>query len=117
MPYLDSGAQAIFQRPLEVARCPEDVGVDPPRVRIHATAKQRRALLHKLDETDRLGLVGESQIVPGYQAGLFSIMKDLSTASLRRPPLADGSTVLLLLPIFVISNCRLVAVLSHLARI
>ena len=80
MPYLDSRAQAIFQRPLEVAMCPEDVGVDPPRVRMHATAKQRRALLHKLDRRDRsFGIGGGEPDCSGYQAGLLSIMKDLST--------------------------------------
>ena len=78
MPYLDSRAQAIFERPLDVALRLEDVGIDPPRR--DATAREKRGLFHRLDESDCLGLVAESRIFPGYQAGLCSsIMKDLST--------------------------------------
>ena len=78
-PYLDELSRKIFERPLDMALRPEESFEDPPRVRIHASREQRIALLHKLDQGGRLGLVGESQILPGYQSGLFSIIKDLKT--------------------------------------
>ena len=95
-PYLDRRGEAIFNRPLDMALTPEDVGVDPPKVKIHASRTERDRLLHLLDAGNRLGFVGGSTALRGYQAGLFAVGKDLTTDrlifdsrpfnTLERPP-------------------------------
>ncbi|CAE7225299.1 unnamed protein product [Symbiodinium necroappetens] len=78
-PYLDRRGEAIFNRPLDMALTPEDVGVDLPKVKIHASRTERDRLLHLLDAGNRLGCVGGSTALRGYQAGLFAVGKDLTT--------------------------------------
>ena len=79
MPYLDAAGQKIYESPIDMASKPHEAVVDPPQVKIHASREQRAALFRKLDESDRLGLVGESEALAGYQSGLFSIVKDMET--------------------------------------
>ena len=79
MPFLDQRSQRIYDTPIDVALQPDEIWVDPPKVRIHAAPDQRQALFRALDATGRLGLIGESEVVRGFQAGVFSITKDLHT--------------------------------------
>ena len=67
----------IYEGPIDMAARPQDSAIDPPTVRIHATRSQRAALLRTLDESERLGLVGQSEALPGYQSGLFAVLKDM----------------------------------------
>ena len=64
--FLDPIGKQIYDHPLAMACRPEDA------------VEEKFALLNKLDSTGRLGLIGESEILPGYQSGLFAILKDLS---------------------------------------
>ncbi|CAE7214728.1 BSPAL1 [Symbiodinium sp. CCMP2592] len=77
-PYLDRTGEAIFNRPLDMAM-PPGTGGDPPKVKVHASRGERDRLLHLLDASNRLGFVGNSEVLQGYQAGLFAVTKDLSS--------------------------------------
>ena len=74
--FLDPKGRSIFERPLDHCCKPEEALDSPPAVRIHASQKELWKLLRKLDSSGRLGLVRESEVLQGYQAGLFSILKD-----------------------------------------
>ncbi|CAE7816037.1 unnamed protein product [Symbiodinium sp. CCMP2592] len=67
-PYLDRTGEAIFNRPLDMAM-PPGTGGDPPKVKVHASRGERDRLLHLLDASNRLGFVGNSEVLQGYQAG------------------------------------------------
>ena len=55
---------------------PEESLEEPPRVKIHCNRHEKMKLFRKLDEGGRLGMVSEEEVYAGYQAGLFSVMKD-----------------------------------------
>lgn len=45
---------------------------------IHCDFREKMRLFRKLDSSGRLGMVSETEVVPGHQAGLFSVQKGLS---------------------------------------
>ncbi len=74
--FLDPKGRSIFERPLDHCCKPEEAREIPPTVRIHASQKELWLLLRKLDSSGRLGLVRETELLQGYQAGLFCVLKD-----------------------------------------
>ena len=78
VPYLDEKSKFVYCHPLQAANSPESCPFDPPRVRIHASESEKWRLLKKLDESFRLGVVPVEKALIGYQAGLFSVVKDAS---------------------------------------
>ena len=76
-PYLDDLGRGIFLHPIQHSLSPEDSFLDVPLVRIHCSLQERKRLYAKLDSSSRLGMVGSSEVVSGYQAGLFAVAKDL----------------------------------------
>ena len=79
LPYLDPVGQQIFHSPLDMADAPGTSCIDPPRVKIHASSTERQRLFKALDDAGRLGFIGASEALHGYQSGLFAILKDLTT--------------------------------------
>lgn len=76
-PFLDERGRQIYLDPVSVSDDPSESLTEPPSVKIFfGSADETWKLLHKLDATGRLGLLKESEIFPGYQAGLFSVQKD-----------------------------------------
>ena len=76
-PYLDERSRPIFEHPIQNALAPEEAIVEPPPVKIHASNTERDKLFRKLDACGRLGMVDEAEVLTGYQAGLFSVIKNL----------------------------------------
>ena len=62
-----------------MADAPGTSCIDPPRVKIHASSTERQRLFKALDDAGRLGFIGASEALHGYQSGLFAILKDLTT--------------------------------------
>ena len=75
-PFLDPVGQRIFQHPIAMAKDPCELEGPIPPVRIFASETEKWALLRKLDSSGRLGVVRSSEVLPGFQAGLFSVLKD-----------------------------------------
>ena len=75
-PLLDEKGQFIFERPLEAACSPEDIQFEPPPVKLYGNEAEIWKLFHKLDDSGRLGIIRDSEILPGFQAGLFAVPKD-----------------------------------------
>lgn len=75
-PFLDSHGQAIFERPLSCALHPLECPCPIPQVKVHALEREKWRLLEKLDASGRLGVVRASEVLPGFQAGLFCVPKD-----------------------------------------
>lgn len=74
--FLDKRNREVFEHPISSASSPSDVVQDPPVVRIHANDIEKWKLFRKLDQAGRLGVVLESEVVTGYQSGLFAVPKD-----------------------------------------
>ena len=77
-PFLDERGREVFERPIQCALDPQEGTEEPPPVKIHCSVREKMALFRKLDACDRLGMVPESHVLPGYQAGLFCVGKDLT---------------------------------------
>ena len=77
-PFLDDLGRFIYEEPMQAALQPHESLVEIPRVKLYGKESEVWALLKKLDSSGRLGAIKESDIYPGYQAGLFSIGKDQS---------------------------------------
>lgn len=75
-PFLDPRGQRIYDTPVDESAPLSSVDVDIPTVRIFGKDSEVWKLLRKLDDSGRLGLLKESDIFPGFQAGLFSVQKD-----------------------------------------
>ena len=75
-PFLDDLGRFIYEEPIQAALKPHESLVEPPRVKLYGKESEVWALLRKLDNSGRLGAIKESDIYPGYQAGLFSVGKD-----------------------------------------
>ena len=75
-PFLDPLGQKIFNSPLQMAKDPCELTEPVPAVRIFASEEEKWALLRKLDASGRLGVVKSRDVLPGFQAGLFSVLKD-----------------------------------------
>ncbi len=79
MPFLDKETAAMYERPLDFAMPAEESQSVPPRVQVRGRRSQILALLHRLDASDRLAIFPSSQIRRSHTAGLFAIMKNLTT--------------------------------------
>ena len=75
-PFLDPLGQKIFNHPLQMAMDPRELSESVPPVRVFASETEKWALLRKLDKTGRLGVLRSSEVLHGFQAGLFSVLKD-----------------------------------------
>ena len=75
--FLDPQGQEVFEHPIQCSMSPEDSVDTIPHVVIHCNYKEKMRLFRKLDSCGRLGMVSEEEVVPGYQAGLFCVPKDL----------------------------------------
>lgn len=77
--FLDAGSRKVFQSPMAFALRPEESVAEVPSFRIHCSREEKMMkLFRKLDQCGRLGMVAESDVYSGYQAGLFSVSKDES---------------------------------------
>ena len=74
--FLDSRSRRLYEHPISSAVSPSEAVQDPPVVRIHANEIEKWKLFKKLDSAGRLGVVLESEVLVGYQSGLFAVPKD-----------------------------------------
>lgn len=77
-PFLDSQCRFIFEQPLLAAMSPEQLSTEVPVVRLFGDESELWKLFKKLDASHRLGAIPDTEIIPGFQAGLFSVGKDES---------------------------------------
>eukprot|EP00438_Fugacium_kawagutii_P000083 Skav218697 [mRNA] locus=scaffold1346:227635:232409:- [translate_table: standard] len=75
-PFLDEETRYIYQFPLLAASDPQDLHEPIPVVKVHGSKSEVWALLKKLDDSGRLGVIKHHQKVHGFEAGLFSVLKD-----------------------------------------
>ena len=75
-PFLDKQSCFIFDDPLSAAKTPEEALEDPPQVRLFGDEAELWKLFKKLDSSGRLGAIPDTKVLPGFQAGLFSVGKD-----------------------------------------
>lgn len=76
---LEPTTREIFQHPIDCAMDPADSNADPPHVQTRGSRKEILALLDSLDRTNRLQLFRAEDVLMTHRAGLFSLMKNLST--------------------------------------
>ena len=81
---LEPTTREIFQHPIDCAMDPADSNADPPHVQTRGSRKEILALLDSLDRTNRLQLFRAEDVLMTHRAGLFSLMKNLSTDRLIR---------------------------------
>eukprot|EP00438_Fugacium_kawagutii_P020227 Skav232464 [mRNA] locus=scaffold2877:29131:33540:+ [translate_table: standard] len=89
MPLLEEPHKSMYMDPISQAVAPEELTVEPPRVRIHASKEQALGLFQLLDANHRLRLVPEEKIRKGFWCGAFSLCKDAKKDRLildARPP-------------------------------
>lgn len=79
MPFLDPETAEMYDKPLTNSTPPWDSIETPPKVQVRGSRSEILALLKALDETDRLGLFPEQMVRMEHRAGLFSLMKNLTT--------------------------------------
>lgn len=82
MPFLDPETAEMYDKPLTNSTPPWDSTETPPKVQVRGSRSDRSeilALLKAFDETDRLGLFPEQMVRMEHRAGLFSLMKNLTT--------------------------------------
>lgn len=75
-PFLDDRTRRIYQFPLLAASDPQDFLQPVPVVKVHGSQQEIWLLLKKLDASDRLGVIKHQQKIHGFEAGLFSVLKD-----------------------------------------
>ena len=74
-PFLSAELRDIFVNPLDHAASPEE-GLQPPRVNVRCSAKERLRLLEKLDSSGRLRFMRPSEVRMRFRNGLFAVPKD-----------------------------------------
>ena len=79
MPFLDPETAEMYDKPLTNSTPPWDSTETPPKVQVRGSRSEILALLKALDETDGLGLFPEQMVRMEHRAGLFSLMKNLTT--------------------------------------
>lgn len=70
-PFLDDKSRTLYENPWCDNITPADIVDPPPRVRVYADTSERMALLHKLEDTGRLGFRSASDVIPGFGNGLL----------------------------------------------
>lgn len=78
-PFLDDDTKHLYNNPFSMV--PSDLSdlATPPRVMVHADFHEKIALLHLLEESDRLSFRGKNDIIEGYGNGLFCVPKNTTT--------------------------------------
>ena len=79
LPYLSEPAKSLYARPLDFARPPEECFEEVPAVKVRGHRKEVLGLLAALDATQRLALFAPADVRMGNRAGVFCLMKNLTT--------------------------------------
>eukprot|EP00438_Fugacium_kawagutii_P002050 Skav230092 [mRNA] locus=scaffold3264:40338:47439:- [translate_table: standard] len=77
LPFLDDDAAKLYEHPFCDNISPEDLSHSAPRVRVHATVKEKIKLLELLDKSGRLAFRAPNEIKAGFGNGLFCVPKNL----------------------------------------
>ena len=77
--YLAEPARSLYKDPLQYATLPEECVENVPAVKVRGARKEILALLAALDATGRLALFSPVQIRMDFRAGMFALMKNLTT--------------------------------------
>ena len=75
--WLTEEAKVWYDRPLDCSLAPEEYEEDVPHVQVKGKRKEILALLHSLDNSNRLAIFPEDEIRTGFSAGMFALMKSL----------------------------------------
>eukprot|EP00438_Fugacium_kawagutii_P024606 Skav200074 [mRNA] locus=scaffold838:451933:457558:- [translate_table: standard] len=78
-PFLDPVSRKLYTEPFHQSIDPCDLPEPPPRVRVHATLKEKLDLLALLHDSGRLVFRSAKEIVPMHGNGLFCVPKNLTT--------------------------------------
>ena len=78
-PLLDAETRQWYEDPLGCSIAPEDCEVDPPHVTVRGKRAEILKLLEALDKTGRLALFSPEQVRMSHRAGVFCLMKNLTT--------------------------------------
>ena len=76
LPHFDRRTAERYKFPLTKGRRPEEVEDQPPNVQIRASASERIKLLCKLASAGMLLPVDRSSFWPGFENGMFAVVKD-----------------------------------------
>ena len=77
-PFLNKETKDLYERPLQDVNDDLIGKLGPPRVTVHASFKEKLALLNLLEDTNRLAFRSMDSVHKGFGNGLFSVPKDLS---------------------------------------
>ena len=77
--YLDEKTKAWYEDPLTLSIDPQDAPEPPPHVTVRGNRKEVLKLLAALDRTGRLALFAPEQVRMQRRAGVFCLMKNLTT--------------------------------------
>lgn len=77
-PFLNPETKELYECPLRDVNDDTISRLAPPRVRVHASFKEKLALLKILERTNRLSFRSMSSVCKGFGNGLFCVPKDLS---------------------------------------
>ena len=78
-PFLEPLTRKIYEQPIACSLSPEECPQDPPHVQVRGKRSEILQLLHSLDKSGRLALFPPSELQMQHRAGLFSLMKNLTT--------------------------------------
>ena len=78
-PFLEPLTREIYQTPVDCAIDPCECPHDPPHVQVRGKRAEVLKLLHALDASGRLALFPPEEVRMQHRAGLFSLMKNLTT--------------------------------------
>lgn len=76
---LEPMTRELYEDPVKFAIAPEDSMTSPPHVQVRGGRAEALSLLKKLDSSGRLRLCDPTMVRPGREAGLFSLMKNITT--------------------------------------
>ena len=78
-PFLEPLTREIYQTPIDCAIDPCECPHDPPHVQVRGIRAEVLKLLRALDASGRLALFPPEEVRMQHRAGLFSLMKNLTT--------------------------------------
>ena len=78
-PYLSEPARSLYADPLKFAMHPTELLEEVPAVKVRGNRKEILDLLAALDATQRLALFTPEEVRMSHRAGMFALMKNLST--------------------------------------
>ena len=79
VPFLDSTTRAMYECPQKFSVPPEESQEKPPRVSVRGPRSEILTLLRALDASGRLAIFPQEEVNVSHSAGLFALMKNLTT--------------------------------------